>query len=501
MLRNRPTFTYNGLTIILSNPSRHDRTELLSGAAGYFLNKECLNPDTNIFCCDVRLVDDPSPLYKDTKVILLLGAPAFSKWTNSLLSLNEGRGAPYIINGIICIPSFSAQDAMDLRDFEGMYNEELQESEDEDFISDEEKDGDVFESKGKGKTKRKNYRFWLKQDVKKALRILNNNGQIPKLYHEEPTYVVAPDVDYIVNKLDSTSDAYLLFDCETDFISYYIRCFAFSFSTDPLTIITVPLLTTDYSPFYGKDQFKIFRALTLAIQRNTLVAWNGDQFDFLVLAMLYKIPVKRVYDPMIAAQRIYPTIEKSLGHWVSLATYEPYHKNEGAHGYNNYEQAHQLWTYCGKDVFTMWLCFQYQMDLMSKDTGLKASVEQANNAIIPYECASYLGMHFDDNKRQALIKEADSLMEAYMRVMRALTGPDVAPLISNQKCAKYFHEQLEYPHISKTKAGKASLAKDNLLKLGLKHDNPVIKFLIKYREVQKESGILNFKVWIPTKTV
>lgn len=498
MLRNRPTFTYCGLTIILSQPSRFDRTELLSGAAGIFLNKECLSPDTNIFCCDVRLIDDPSPFYKDTKVILLLGAPAFSKWTHSLLSLDEGRGAPFLVNDIYCIPSFSPQDAMDLRDFEGQFNEHLQLA-DEEFISDEERDGDVFESKGRGKTKRKNYRFWLKQDVKKALRILNNGGQIPKLYEREPTYIVAPDADFIIDKLNAVFDAHMFFDCETDFISYHIRCFSFSYSTDPLTIIIVPFLTTDYAPFYSNKQHFIFRALVLAIQRNIIVAHNGDGFDFLVLALLYKIPVKRVYDPMIAQHRIYPTIEKSLGHCVSLATYEPYHKNEGAHGYNNQEQAFQLYKYCGKDVFTMYLVWKWQNEMADKDEGLKASIKQANDAIIPYECASYLGMHFDDNKRQTWIKEADSLMESYMKVMRILTGPEVDPLISNQKCTKYFHEIMRYPSISKTKTGGNSLAKDNLLKLGLKHETPVIKFLIKYREVQKESGILNFNTWIPVK--
>jgi len=498
MLRNHPKFAYNGLTLILSVPSRNDTTELLSGVPGFYINTECLSPETNIYCCDVRLVDDPSPFYKDTKVIVLLGLQAFKKWTNSELTLDEARGSPFIINDIVCIPTFGAQDSIDLKDFESKFNEHLKKNEDEDeFIGDDDnEDGDVFESKGRGKTKRKNYRFWLKQDIKKALRILENDGKIPKLYEQEPTYIIAPDADFVCDRLLKYKDNFMFYDCETDFISYDIRCFAFSFSDNPFEIITVPLLTTDYKPYYGEEQFKVFRALVLSIQSNTLVAHNGDQFDFLVLALLYRIPVRKVYDTLISQHRIYPTIEKSLGHLMSLCTYEMYHKDEGSHGYFNHDQAMQLYKYCGKDVFGMYLVWKWQQEMADEDEGLLLSIKQANDAIIPYETASYLGMHYNEIKRKEWIFEADRLMEHYMKVMRILTGPNVEPLISNQKCNKYFHELLGYPVISKTKTGKPSLGKDNLLKLGLSVDNPVTKFLIRYRETQKESGILNFNPWI-----
>jgi DNA polymerase I-like protein with 3'-5' exonuclease and polymerase domains len=89
-------------------------------------------------------------------------------------------------------------------------------------------------------------------------------------------------------------------------------------------------------------------------------------------------------------------------------------------------------------------------------------------------------------------------MYQYLRIMRMLCGPKIEPLISNKKCVEYFHNVMGYPVQMRTKKGGASLAKDSLYKLRLKVENPVIDFLIKYRETQKETGTLNFKVWLPT---
>lgn len=495
MLRHPPKFQYNGLCIIMSNPSRFDTKQLLDGTGGYFFNQECLYPETNRYCCDIRLIDDPAPLLPNTKCILLMGQKALSKYTGVNTTLDEQRGSPIVLNGIPCIATFNAQDAMDIKNYERTHNDILIEEE-EAFSSDETAAGELIESKGRGRTSRSNYRFWLKVDTKKALRILENNGQLPKLYEGTPNYIICPEPSVVVDILLHPKKEYLFFDMETDFTSIDIRCYAFSFSSKPLDVYIVPVLDINYKPYYGEETYKILRALSIAIRDNTLVAHNGSSFDFFVLAYKLQIPIGRsVYDSMVVAHRCYPEIEKSLGHWVSLCTYEPYHKNEGVHAYRTHEQARQLYLYCGKDVFTMYLIKQWQDAMAAKDEGLKASIEQANRMIKPYLTMTMLGIKFDEQARQDWIKESDKLMTQYMRIMRILTGPEVDPLISNKKCVKYFNEIMGYPVVKRTPKGGSSLAADALLKLKLQIDNPVADFLIKYREKQKETGTLNFKVW------
>lgn len=72
---------------------------------------------------------------------------------------------------------------------------------------------------------------------------------------------------------------------------------------------------------------------------------------------------------------------------------------------------------------------------------------------------------------------------------------------SNKQCCTYFHDMLGYPVISRGKETKkgtrnASLAKQNMYKLRLRFDNPVIDFCLAYRELAKESGSLKFNPWI-----
>ncbi len=496
MLRSLPKFEYSGLTIILSNPSRHDKLELLAGAAGDFIENECLRPETVLGCCDIRLIDDPSPIIKNTKCILLCGVRAFNMFTNAALSIDEGRGSPYERNGIICIPTFNPQDAVDIKDFESTNNELLNGSREDEMDSDELDAGELFASKGRGRTARSNYRFWVKNDIKKCLKIINNNGTIPQIYNTTPTYSISPSLDNICRRLNAARNLDFYFDMETDFTTMDMRCFAFSFSDDPFYITTVPTLTTNYKPFYGKDQKYLHKSLLDCISNNITVAHNGSQFDYFVLAYKYRIAISKVYDTLIAAHRIYPVVEKSLGHWISLCTFEPFHKNEGAHGYFNQEQAWQLYKYCGKDVFTMYLVKKWQDEMAAKDEGLKASIDLAMRAIKPYLTATILGMKFNQEKIKEQLGLNDRLMMQYLRIIKSLTGGEVLPLISNQKCTKYFHDQLGYPIVARTPNGGPSLAEDSLYKLALKVKNPVIDFLIKYRQVQKESGCLNFNPWI-----
>jgi hypothetical protein len=494
ILRHRPKFSYSGMTIIMSNRGRYDRSALMDDNSGVWFSEECLGPELNRYQCDIRLIDDKSPLLTGTKVVLLLGARAHSLYTGANTSLDENRGSPIIVDGIPCISSFTARDALDPKDYESTKNPDAVREEDEDE-SEEAKAGDVYKEKGRGSTAWGNYQFWLKADVKKAIRILENNGRIPDS-GVKPNYIIQPSSRQIIEVLSKTKGCDLYFDMETDFYSMDMRCFAFSFSNKPEDVYVVPVLDTNYKPAYS-DLVSIFRAFAIAVRDNCMVAHNGAMFDFVVLAYKYRIPIgKRCYDTLVANHRIFPTIEKSLGHCVSYWTYEPYHKNEGIHGYHNQEQARQLYLYCGKDVFTMYLVKKAQLEYASKDAGLQASIQQGQDAIRPYLTTSLLGIKFNEKLRQEKLKENDRLMTQYLRLMRILCGPTIEPLISNQKCTKYFNEVMGYPVVKKTKKGASSLAEDALYKLRLKVNNPVIDVLIRYRQTQKESGTLNFRPWI-----
>src|SRR6266446_5760308 len=188
MLNQPPKFQYNGLTIILSNPNRFEKRKLGEGTGAYFFNSKCLMPETNIYCCDTRLIDDNRKLLPNTKVILLLGQRASHLYTGKTETLDEIRGSPYIINGIPCIASFNYQDAVDPINFESKFNKEIIEQDEE---YEEERDSFIGE-KSRSKTARENYRFWLKSDTKKALRILENNGNIPEPSFD-PTYHIYPN--------------------------------------------------------------------------------------------------------------------------------------------------------------------------------------------------------------------------------------------------------------------------------------------------------------------
>ncbi len=491
MLSSPPKFQYCGLTIVLSNANRFEKRELLQGTGAYFFMEECLKPHINIFQCDIRIIDDKRKLLPNTKVILLLGQRAFSQYTNRDESLDEARGSPYIINGIPCIASFNYQDAVDVRDYESKHNKELIENDEEEY---EEARDSYISDKSRSQTARGNYRFWLKSDTKKAIRILENDGCIPEPSFT-PIYHIYPSSNSIIEILQEERNKDLYIDIETDIETLDIRCFSFNFSNSK-DIYCVPVLDINYLPAYEQIP-QIFRALGKAFYNNTTVAHSGAVFDFFIFGYKYRIPVgKNLFDTLISAHRIYPTVEKSLGHQISLWTYLPYHKNESAYAYRTLTDFERLLQYCGKDVYTMKLVKEAQLEYAKNDPGLLASINQAMKSIRPYLIMSLLGMKFSEEERLAWIDKSDRLATQYMRIIRILTGENVEMLISNKKCTKYFNEMLGYDIVKRTKTGASSLAADALLKLKLKHDNPVIDFLIKYREKLKEAGTLNWKTWI-----
>lgn len=489
----------------MSNPSRFDKFRLLSGGAEHLFNGHCLRPDMNIMQCDVRVADDWSPLLEGTKCILLLGEYAMHlrlpETRNN--TLNEMRGSVHYINGIPAIATFFPQDALDPMNWEAQHNEEHKTFEAEDTGEDDE-EGD---GKTHGRTKRKNYAFWIKADTRKAKHILKHGVPV----EQEPVYVNYPSSQDLIDMLMSHKDGFMDFDIETDYEEQNLQCFSFTF--DGRTVYNVPILDYSYKPAYSTLPH-IIRALAGAIKRNTLVCHNGSGFDFIVLGYKYRIPVYNVYDTMAAMHRCFPTIEKSLGHCTSYWTWQPFHKDEDSRGYMTSEQMKARMLYCGKDVFTMHLIRKAITSYAATIPGLTHSIQTVMDQIVPYVTTTLQGIRYDEELRQKMRGVNDRTMEQYLRMIRICIGPmgmqEVQACIkgkagafpgSNKQCVEYFHNILGYPVVHRSKPNKEgqrnpSLAKQAMYKLRLKHDNPVIDLCNLYRGVKIETSTpLGFIPW------
>ncbi len=500
MLRHLPKFSYCGLTIVLSNPSRFDTQELLSAVAGFWFGKECLAPECNRHQCEIRTRHYKGPLLLGTKCVLLMGEDAAHDWLPELRDnkIGEVRGSCYLKDGVIHIPTFVAQDACDMKDYEGKLNPLLQEEggNTRDWIDND--DGDVkgatAEKRRHGVTSRSNYRFWIRNDVKKALKIIyEHDGKIPNLYPNSlsPNYIIYPNSNDVLNALLQPTGAYLDFDMET-FGNLDMSCFSFSFG-DSNDIYVVPIRDGTFQLAYDNLTIcHILRALALAISRNTLVAHNGSGFDYYVLAKRYGIPIgRRVFDTMLAWHRMYPEIEKSLGHVISALTYENFHKDEGTFNYGSPQQAMNLWRYCGKDVWTMKLIRREILRRAAGIKGMMASIEQVMASIRPYLITTLTGIRYKQDRIISIMSENDRMMTQHLRFIKLLVGEVFLPT-SPPQCINYFHKRLGYPVVGRTKTGAPSLGEKQMLQLRLKQENPVIDTCLAYRQTAKESGSLKF---------
>jgi DNA polymerase I-like protein with 3'-5' exonuclease and polymerase domains len=322
----------------------------------------------------------------------------------------------------------------------------------------------------------------------------------------EPLYKIYPSADEVINVLTSHKNCWIDFDIETDYEEQNLLCFSFTF--DGQVVYSVPVLNTDYKWAYTSLPF-IIRALAIAIRNNILVAHNGAAFDFFVLGYKYHIPVYEVYDTMLAMHRCFPDIEKSLGHCVSYWTHQRFHKDEDSSGYFTREHLQSKLKYCAKDVFTMMLVRKAIQKYEKSIPGLSDSISCAQRSIRPYLTTMLQGILYSDKKVEELIKENDELMTQYNRIIEILIGPsgmeDVKKAIkakagffagSNKQCVRYFHEMLGYNVVGRSSiTSLPTLGKKCLYKLALAQDNPVIKFICMYRQVQKETGALMFNPW------
>lgn len=457
--------------------------------------------------CEVRLAGDKEPLLPNTKCVMLLGKLAVDMWLGKNdNTLGEVRGSVYMKDGIAHIPSYLPVDCIDMKDYESDHNE---------LLAGLDHEADAKEVKGNEKrrhgiTARSNFRFWLKKDTEKAIKILLNGGKIPEPSIGAPEYVIWPSSEEVIDALLSHKNNCFYYDIETDVPTFNMQCFSFSFDGTN-KVWCVPVLNHLYEQAYGRNA-AIFRAKALAIRDNTIVSHNGHTFDWLILPWKYGIPMgHRFYDTMLAQHRCYPDVEKSLGHCTSLHTFESFHKDEGSGGYYTPDEVRRKLAYCGKDVYTMKLIKHAIDEYATKIPGLAKSIAQVNKSVRGYLTMTLQGIHYKQEILQETMHENDRLMMQYLRMIKILVGDDIIRTFakrykgslpsSNPQCVTYFHEMLGYSVVGRGKVKKngtrgPSLGKKHMYSLRLKQENPVIDLTLAYRETAKESGALKFTPWM-----
>ncbi len=465
-----PSAPYSGLTVMLDRPSRLDNTHLLTGTARDWFADDCLVAGHTLASIDVRDLACTLPVLPNTRKLALLGPKCAQKFGGSL----GQHGYPlWLKDGIHAVASFDPQECNDHRTV----------TFDKDSDDDDDDDGD---NKDSAPTRRKNWRFWTRWHMNKLC-----SWPIPEYQPMLP--YVNPPLEEICRILDETHDQFLYLDIETSRINNCLLCIGFSTSSRWPAIYVVPIYRAA-GTLAHLSIAKLYRSFARAFLRNTVVAHNGEGFDFFVLRCFYKFPWPiRVYDTMIANHRCFPESEKSLAHVIAQWTFLPYHKDEIVDPYN-YKQEQQLWHYNAKDVYTMKLVHDMQAEYVARDVGLQASIQQAMDSIIPYNDMTRVGMEINMPR---LAVKADKLKverDFWGRIARILVGKEFNPGSSDQ-CRKYFFDKLNYEPLEKTKDGKSKIGSKQLYQLQLKYRNPLIPVVLKYREAAKDLSMLECERW------
>lgn len=484
-MRHLPTTSYSGFTIVLSKPSRFDTTHLLSGNAGSWVDSSIASTGLTRYGCDIRTLDTLGEgLLPNTRAVLLLGIEALDKFKHDeFLLLTQQRGAPFVIDGITYIASFDAQDCYDRYDY--FKDDESEE------VKQDDKDN---EKSNKGTTQRKNWRFWLRNDIKKSCRIAQHGTTVC-----EPNYHLWPDLKEVVDILTTTKGKHLYFDIETD-SNLQMTCFGFSFNADDIYI--VPMWQTDRPNkeyYYGQDTVFLLRALGVALRDNITVIHNA-MFDLFVLAWRYGISLEgRVYDTMLSHTRCFIEVEKSLGHCISLYTDLPYHKNDGVFEPHNHHQTQQLYEYNGKDVYAL-TQIKPKIDEQAVRLNATESIQQVNSMVIPYLTIMLQGMNVDMARIINITSEGERRKIQLKRILTILTnGLDFNPN-SHQQVSKYLYantfknaETGRTYRIPKPKEDPTN--EKTLLQLLLKHNLPTIPIILSYRQVGKRISKCRFRLY------
>lgn len=488
LLRTPPKLKYNGLTLLLSHAGRFDKNKLIDG---YYAKEvdSALAPIASRWACDIRTLECNEPLLPDTRVVLCCGAATLPKHFGEPASrLDQLRGSPTKIGDVVYIPTYHTTDAYDRQEYESRLNVTQQaalgnEADSERTSEDEVEDDHT--TKNKGRTSRANYGFWLRQDLRKAIRIAKQG-----LREYTCDILLRKSFDDILLRMQQMRGQRIFFDIETLPGSNQISCFAVA--TDPTSVLSVSLISYSNQLCYGREGTrKILLALAALLNESEFVIHNA-QFDLFILANYYRLcPPRRIADTMLMHARNYIGIEKSLGHCVSLYTDLPYHKDEGIFNPHNYTQETSLLTYNAKDVQTLALVYDGVRAHGAK-LGALESQDQANSTLRAYLGMSLRGIKLDNDK---LCAHLDSLTERSAwfetRVLPKLVGFNLNPR-SPKQVAEYLYETLGLP---KPKGGISPTGKTTLYRLAIAHQIPALKLILYLRRLSKDRGTMSFTQW------
>jgi DNA polymerase I-like protein with 3'-5' exonuclease and polymerase domains len=366
--------------------------------------------------------------------------------------------------------SYAPQDAEDRADY---------------FSEDEDKEVEGAEDKSNakthGKTRRKNWKFWAKADIRKACRIAREGlRQLP-----EPKYHLWPKAEEVIAVLKSAKGCNFYFDIET---VEDLRMTCFGFSVDEgQNVYVVPMLQTHVGNtyYYGEEKtYLVLHALGCALLCNTVVVHNS-MFDLFVTCWRYGLPLGHsVFDSMLAHNRCYIETEKSLGHNISLYTDLPYHKNEGVFRPWNHSQAEDLYRYNGKDVYAL-TQLKPALEVEARKLEATESMELANRMVRPYLTATLQGMRYDKPKLEAKAENNEKMLNQIQKVINLIVGYPLNPR-SSQQVAKYLYDK---KGLGIKKPVNDPTNEKTLLQLMLKQYVNVVPWILLYRGIAKEGCI------------
>lgn len=435
---------------------------LAKGSVWEWYIKECLK-DVTYSIYDVETTD-----VKIHDRVICLGDKAARMYLGSDTNIFTHRGTLSVINNKPAICTFNLDEAYSFKASE---------------LELDNRD-DTF-SKDRGKTSRKNHLFWIKSDTKKLLGSIvppDNNINIR----------TCPDIDMLSKELSKLNNQRIYLDIETDIDTDTLDCIGFSVNDSP-RVFVVPVYRWNGKLAYPQDRlYRFLAVLSSALLRNTVIIHNC-MFDLVWLSVHLRIPFgRRIYDTMVAHKRILPEIEKSLGHCISLYTYQPYHKDEHQMSRSAESEA-RLWAYNAKDVYAMRLVHKGQLAYAANQPGMMESIEQANNSLYPYLLATLRGLHVDIGRLAEAKIRSDKRIKQIRRIILALIGDPKFNPDSPVQLVKYFHDKLCYKVMARSKqTSKPSLGGKALYQLALKYDNPLIPSILYYREIVKERGMMDF---------
>jgi DNA polymerase I-like protein with 3'-5' exonuclease and polymerase domains len=396
-----------------------------------------------------------------------LGQEALAKYrTGDIRTL---RGTIFRCNDQLYLPTFTPQDSYDRKNYENPENADAKEDEDNEEAG----------AKDIVKTRRKNYKFWLYNDVRKALRIV----QFGIRNYPRVDYKIHRPAEEITKALKTTKHHNLVVDIETD-KNLNITCFGFCFyegdelrSGSPVTVYVVPSKRYFGAFAYSRDEIvSILQGLAIAMRDNKVIGHNLS-FDLFVLAAKYLIPFPQsVFDTMIGHHRLFPEVEKSLGHVVSYYTDLPFHKDEGIFDPKNSAQEEQLWSYNGKDVATTLFVYLGMLPELMKAKALESAL-QGCASLRPYLTMSYEGCRQDLPKTIYKIDDYNRRYNQLERILGILTKRSLNPR-SPKQVSHYLYATLRLPEPEFDKTGEA-----NLHKLYIKCGAPSIRVILEMRGI------------------